>query len=79
MIRSGKGLAVAPALVMTSAAPSVIDAGQKASRYDGRRWTYGLLKQKRFWTNRMIALSRKALYRPAAPLTTPPGLPDPAG
>lgn len=79
MIRSGKGLAVKPPLVTTTAALSVIDAGRKSSRYDGRRWTYGLLKQKRFWVNRAIALWHKA--RAPRPLAAPgvtPGLPDPA-
>lgn len=69
MIRSGKGLAVTPPLVRTTAAASVIDAGQQAGRYAGRRWNFGLLKQKRFWVNRLHALYRKATYRRA-------GLPD---
>lgn len=78
MIRSGKGLAVTPALVRTTDAASVIDAGQKASRYDGRRWTYGLLKQKRFWVNRAIALWHKALYHRPQGAAATPGLSDPA-
>lgn len=65
MIRSGKGLAVTPPLVRTTAAVSVIDAGQQAGRYAGRRWNFGLLKQKRFWVNRLHALYRKATYRRA--------------
>jgi glycosyl transferase, family 25 len=79
MIRSGKGLAVTPPLAGTTAAPSVIDAGHRASRYDGRRWNYGLLKQKRFWINRAIALWHKMRYRALAPDPSPAGLPDPAG
>ncbi|MDX5401505.1 MAG: glycosyltransferase family 25 protein [Rhodobacterales bacterium] len=77
MIRSGKGLAVTPPLVGTTAAASVIDAGQRASRYAGQRWNYGLLKQKRFWVNRVLALCRKAVYRPPATDAPRPGLPDP--
>ncbi|MEH6750666.1 MAG: glycosyltransferase family 25 protein [Paracoccaceae bacterium] len=77
MIRSGKGLAVTPPLARAHDGPSVIDAGTKASRYAGRRWTYGVLKQKRFWVNRVLALYRKALYQPPAIEAPPPGLPDP--
>lgn len=67
MIRSGKGYAVAPPLGTTTAVASVTDAGRQASRYEGRRWNYGLLKQKRFWVNRAIAAYRKLRFRlPAA-------------
>lgn len=63
MVRSGKGFAVVPPLAGTTAAVSVIDAGRQSSRYDGRRWNFGLLKQKRFWVNRAISACRKLAFR----------------
>lgn len=63
MVRSGKGFAVVPPLAGTTAAVSVIDAGRQSSRYDGRRWNFGLLKQKRFWVNRAILACRKLAFR----------------
>lgn len=63
MIRNGKGFAVTPPLVTTTDSGSIIDAGQKSSRYNGRRWNYGLLKQRRFWVNRMIAGYSKLTFR----------------
>jgi glycosyl transferase family 25 len=63
MVRGGGGFAVVPPLVHHAEGTSVIDAGQKNSRYAERRWNYGLLKQKRFWVNRIIALYRKLTFR----------------
>lgn len=63
MVRQGGGFAIVPPLVHHLEISSVIDAGHKASRYAGRRWNYGLLKQKRFWVNRAIAAYRKATFR----------------
>lgn len=63
MIRSGKGYAVTPPLAGTTQGPSVIDAGHRASRYAGRRWTYGWRKQRRFRVNRAIAAYRKLTFR----------------
>ena len=64
MIRRGGGFAVVPPLVHHEEGVSVIDAGKKNSRYAKRRWNYGLLKQRRFWVNRAIALWKKMHYRP---------------
>lgn len=67
MVRDGGGFAIVPPIVHHLEGASVIDAGQKDSRYAERRWNYGLLKQKRFWVNRAIAAYRKLRFRlPAA-------------
>lgn len=63
LIRSGKGFAVTPALAEHIDYGSTIDSSVKNKRYSNRRWNYGLLKQKRFWTNRAIALYRKLNYQ----------------
>ena len=67
MVRQGGGFAVVPPIVRHVEVASVIDAGERNKRYSERRWTYGLLKQRRFWVNRAIAVYKKLTFpRPAA-------------
>ena len=67
MVRQGGGFAVVPPIVHHVEGASVIDAGERNKRYSERRWTYGLLKQRRFWVNRAIAVYKKLTFpRPAA-------------
>jgi glycosyl transferase family 25 len=63
LVREGGGYAITPALARQEGFSSTIDMGTRNQRYADRRWNYGLLKQKRFWTNRIIAAYRKATFR----------------
>jgi glycosyl transferase family 25 len=63
LVREGGGYAISPPLARQEGFSSIIDTGKQNQRYADRRWNYGLLKQKRFWVNRIIAAYRKATFR----------------
>lgn len=61
--RSGRGYAVWPAIARQSGDSSDIDQGDRQRNLDGRRWNYGLLKQRRLLTNKVYAMGRQAFLR----------------
>lgn len=63
LTRSGRGFAVIPPLVHQSGAESVITGSLKDRRDRDRTWNYGILKQRRFWSNRAIAIFKKVLFK----------------
>lgn len=63
MVRSGKGFAVWPALANQSALESDIDGKTVKRKEAGRRWFYGLAKQRRLLINKLIAFVRSILFR----------------
>jgi len=67
LTRAGHGYALWPAPVTTTDAESQIAAadGRKRSAY-GRKWYYGLAKQKRLLEDKLIALDRRRRFRSEA-------------
>jgi len=63
LTRSGKGYAVIPPIVQQSGAESIITGQMKDRREKDRTWNYGILKQKRFWSNRFIAIVKKIKFK----------------
>lgn len=63
LVREGGGYAITPPLARQEGFSSIIDTGKQNQRYADRRWNYGLLKQKRFWVNRIIAVFKKITFR----------------
>ena len=58
MVRSGKGLAVWPAIAQQSGQDSDIDDVNAKRGYATRKWFYGLVKQRRLLVNKGIAFLR---------------------
>lgn len=59
MVRRGSGYAIWPPIVKAAGFESDIDGHGARRKADGRRWYYGLVKQKRLWCNKFIALSKR--------------------
>ena len=63
MLRSGKGFAVWPPLAQAADLDSDIDAPRELRRSSGRRWFYGVAKQRRLFNNKIMALLRAVQFR----------------
>lgn len=66
LTRSGRGYAVWPAVASQLGQDSDIDGGAAPRKRDGRRWSYGFLKQRRLLFNKAIALYHMCGHRQRA-------------
>lgn len=63
LTRSGRGLALWPAVARQLGNDSDIDGHATPRKRDGRHWSYGLLKQRRLLVNKGLALYHMAIQR----------------
>lgn len=64
LTRQGHGYSVWPAPVTTNDSASLIDAAGSSYRQNkDRRWDYGIVKQRRLWGEKLIAVCKKLRFR----------------